>query len=535
MPISARWGALGTALCLTISACGSADSTLVRSSVSPADVGAGEAAVVTETQESVGTMAVGDILQREFDGRELLRIDLSDGAPDAEYMLAVLNLNERGASSTVYLNSLSAPHGESHVGAKSVVHDNLQERFDAQLRAHEHESAQRAPVALSKSAAVAAPIPEVGHVDNFSVISSVHSLSSTTTVEAELYCVGDHILYYVDTEVERTTPQDFTREDVREICTAFDAQAGDMTEVLGATSDVDGNKRVIVLSTPQVNRLGSLGGGVITGFFFSSDLHGGNYQEILYTLVPDSAAQYGLAVPRAIALENLIPAVLPHELQHAINYNQHVLAGDGSPEESWLNEAISHLAEDHWGVGFENPSRYALYLNQPQYHSLITSGSPGLLSRGGMYLLARYLYEQVGGRDAFMQSLVRGEDTGVANLEAAVASNDPTFDEFSEFMMRWSAALALNDLGITQDSRYQYAPRTWGDESGYAGVCTYCFVDDQRGTVVSGVTTTPYSSARSVSSNPSTVAYYTVSASQQEIELWGVGDGKYGAVLMRVD
>ena len=64
-------------------------------------------------------------------------------------------------------------------------------------------------------------------------------------------------------------------------------------------------------------------------------------------------------------------SLLVHELQHLINFNEHVLVRRGEAEVTWLNEGLSHI-EDLVAGQFEsgNGSNIADFLRDPEAVSL---------------------------------------------------------------------------------------------------------------------------------------------------------------------
>lgn len=117
---------------------------------------------------------------------------------------------------------------------------------------------------------------------------------------------------------------------------------------------MDGNGIVAVLLTDQtVNALSpncETTGQIIVGYFFGLDLLPGqatpNDGEVFYGLVPDPSKPICAAKARVL---DLLPPTLIHEFQHSISFNRHVLLGGGAvAEETWLNEGLSHYAEE-WG------------------------------------------------------------------------------------------------------------------------------------------------------------------------------------------
>src|SRR5262249_4967804 len=122
----------------------------------------------------------------------------------------------------------------------------------------------------------------------------------------------------------------------------------------GRESDIDGNGVVYVLLSPQINKLSgncNSTNSVILGYFFSIDLEpgqtGSNDAEIFYSIVPDPVSPI-CALSKEFALDNLPPTFI-HEFQHMISYGQHALTLNGDAEDTWLNEGLSHYAEELGG------------------------------------------------------------------------------------------------------------------------------------------------------------------------------------------
>ena len=129
----------------------------------------------------------------------------------------------------------------------------------------------------------------------------------------------------------------------------------------GAESDVDNNDHVIMLMTPVVNALVPASDcavfGSVLGFFFGFDLtsqsNDSNKGEVFYGFVPDPQAQFSCAHSTA-TVARVLPGTFIHEFQHMINFNQHALVRGGSQETDWLNEGLSHLAEEMAARHYEN-------------------------------------------------------------------------------------------------------------------------------------------------------------------------------------
>lgn len=500
---------------------------------------------VSNTGGTPKDLAVGDVYQVVFDGQQSFKIDMTGVDSDNEYVLAVANLNTSGSSASVQVaGSESQLTGvgkamsvESVDGADDDAQSDVGAQFHEALRFQESvTAAQGASLGRGKamvaSTAASSPIPREGDQTRFQVLSSL-SGGAKVTVSATAMYVGQNVICYLDQEVIRRNPDDLTREDVRSLCAGFDARIVREHALFGSESDVDGNGHVNVLMTPQVNKMGAALGGLITGFFYAADLYDPG-MEIIHTLVPDSAAVYGQTVPKDFAMENLLPSVLIHELQHAINYNQHVLLRGGQPEEAIVNEGLSHLAEDLLGEGVENYARYETFLVRPSAYGLFAGGSPNLGARGASYLFLRYLMEQSGGSD-FVGRLLGTSLHGFENIEAAFGGVDEAFNQFGEFYLRWVTTLIMDGSGVSNDARYSYAARTRNAATGnWEGVCLRCEADDNRGTILDGVTASSYSGSAASTLQPGGVQFYRLSSTSPELLLYGRGVGQFGAALVRV-
>jgi hypothetical protein len=505
---------------------------------------------VSSLFSSPSELGVGDFMIVGFDSVTDAALDFTGVDTDAKFVLAVGNASETGSSATIGMQgSVSLPDPVSEgkeMSAGSVMSEDdgyeVNEIFSAWLHASEHvlqESEVIADVAESSGNFKGMSAKAVGADGNetFRVLSSLSNTNAYVNVTGRVACEGDNIVVYVDT----TVPSDVLGEaDVAMLCNDFDGDAGEMFGFLGSTSDVDSDGKVHVLMTSQINKLGAMGGGIITGYFYAADLYArsesnpvSNEREIIYTMVPDPSGRYGMAVEQDFAIDNLIPAVLPHELQHAINYNQHVLVRGGVPEENWLNEGESHLIEDVMRRGSENPSRYALYLASPSTYGIVTQYSPNLMERGGAYLFLRYLYEQSTDGKAFLGRLEQTSLRGVENVIEAF-QGDASMDGWSEMLARWSAALILSSNGASSDPRYTYRDRVYHAETGnWEGVVLQGAAEDGRGTVLNGVNINTYTGSNSSNVDGSTAKYYDISSAPDQIGLTASSLGANYAVLVR--
>lgn len=223
--------------------------------------------------------------------------------------------------------------------------------FHQMLRRRERELARSPGAALSRltPARLAVP-PTPGSQRDFQVCANT-SCSGFVTVTATASYVGSKSAIYLD----NTVPSGgLDSTDIATVGALFDQELYAIdTTAFGRESDVDGNGVVAVLLTDAVNALSpdcQQTGSIIVGYFFGLDLFIGepnsNEGEVFYGLVPDPTKP--VCASKGSVLD-LIPPTFIHEFQHMISYNRHVLLGGGEAEETWLNEALSHFAEELGG------------------------------------------------------------------------------------------------------------------------------------------------------------------------------------------
>lgn len=348
----------------------------------------------------------------------------------------------------------------------------------------------RPPVSLS----VQAQQQQVQNSRDFKVLSSL-TASTYTTVRARLLYSGTNILLYVDSLAP--TNGGFTDAEYESFGRQFDLDLFPIdVNAFGATSDIDGNGKTFVLFTPVVNRL-SLSSGAcgsyVAGFFNGADLSGNtnaNRSEIFYSSVPGEPAGGPACPPLSLTtVRNGAPATFIHELQHMISFNQHVLVRSAGTEDIWLNEGLSHMAEELGGKLYESrypcPSlppcppqgrastsqifpdsaqgflppnfanAYDFFTSRLEF-SLTSPTSFGTIEeRGVAWLFLRWLIDQKG--EAKLGQLVQTRNIGTGNIEAVAGETFRAL--FGDFL----AATLLDDYpGAAPGqipSRFQYTSR----------------------------------------------------------------------------
>jgi hypothetical protein len=332
---------------------------------------------------------------------------------------------------------------------------------------------RRREIALSRTPRGAflrapSPLPVLGAVDSFSVISKIDA-SEFTTVTTRLRYFGRNVLVWVDT----TAIPDLQDGQLQALSRLFDEELYPLNEhMFGEASDVDGNGRVHVVLTPIVNALTLAGqctlSGFVGGFFSAHDLYpaqsNANGGEIFYGFVPDSAGQWGC--PHSSGeFSRVIRTTFVHELQHVINYQQHVFRRGGREEEIWLNEGMSHIAEELASKLYERrypePSGRSipgqlfpdssqnfivfnlinayLFLRQPYFTSVTHFIEAGTIEeRGASWLFLRWLADQYG--EDILRRLVQTSLRGKANIA------DKTGEPFSQVSGRFMIAVYTDSL-----------------------------------------------------------------------------------------
>jgi hypothetical protein len=326
-------------------------------------------------------------------------------------------------------------------------------RFEALLRQREAQLAAsgqrpRAPLRMPT-----AP-PALGTLREYPVIATLDA-SRFDTVTVRLRTAGTNVLVWVDTAA---TVADSV---LTPLARWFDGELyADNVAAFGLPSDVDGDGRVHVVLTPVVNGLTRRDqcsiSGFVAGFVSAHDLFPGTPSaagaEAFYAYVPDADGRWG-CVHSTASWARTLPLTFVHELQHLINYHEKVFRRGGREEAVWLNEALSHFAEElaserqearyPWPSGRASPDQLFpdtagwfilnnminsfTVLRQPWRHSLTAWAGGGTLEeRGAGWLFVRWLRDRYG--EAAPRRLVQSPWRGTENV--AMATGQP-FDRLA--------------------------------------------------------------------------------------------------------
>lgn len=365
------------------------------------------------------------------------------------------------------------------------------EQFHTMLREREAKLSYERVAPGERALNSVQPPPSVGEQRVFRVCPDLRCQPPMRNITGQVVSVGPTLALYVDV----TALNSLTQADYDSLVEVFDERAYAVdTAAFGLPSDVDLNGVVIALMTPAINRLVSDSvcrtSGFVAGYFFGADLalpNNSNYNntEMFYALVPDPAGQYSCAHSVA-RVKQLIPVVFVHELQHMISFNYHVIQPGASFLESevlWLNEALSHYAEELGGRTYlpDDNAMFSSYLtgnvrNAYDYlsntgdHFLVNIfGSGTLGERGAGWLFMRYLVDQLAtdtttaAWNAVTRQLVQTANVGVANIQAR------TGVPFEQTIARWGLANWVSDLpNFATPPELKY--RSWRFRTTYGGL-----------------------------------------------------------------
>jgi hypothetical protein len=396
-------------------------------------------------------------------------------APSAQTVLTITGVGIKTTASA----SLGAVHArDADTGGKAAA------AFDERLRVNERrEIGVRALAArewygsrMSKSAGGASLATVARNVGDFVQLNiepdsfCSHPVMRTGRVVA----VTNKAVVIADT----LNPAGYSDADYASFGATFDTLAYQVDVVnFGAPTDIDENGRVLVFFTHSVNEAGF---GVL-GYAYARDLlprsgpigscPGSNLAEMLYIRVPDGA------LPSSSARLD-VGATMAHELQHVINASRRLYINqDAAPvEEVWLNEGLSHVAEElafyrasglspRQNLGtqlssvasafreyaFRNFERYFVFTSFPgtQGPLGLTDADDDAETRGAAWSFLRFAADQraAANEAGLWQSLVNSNSTGTQNLADHLGA------DWRLLVRDWAVSNYVDDL-VPADSKY---------------------------------------------------------------------------------
>lgn len=383
--------------------------------------------------------------------RQIIPLAVRDGhcefvvptsAPDDKFCLIIGSLDRTGAVHRVQVAAQPCAGPVSLPLAEAVGDASWRQRVQAlhTKQASFRESAELA----AQYPPSAAPASERAFAI-FVKESDFLNPASYANVVGQLRGVGRHCQVYVDRDFADVRGLQPTVDDV---VRNFDETTYPQTRrQLGNVLDVDRDGRFTILFTPWLARL--VNGQVsLEGFVRGSDFYRdlpqpyGNRCDMLY-------------LNTDLKPGPLLRTLLAHEYAHAVVFSEHIFGNypgalQPQEEETWLNEAIAHLAEDTRGASWDNLDyRISAFLSAPQSYRLVVPDyySAGLWrshgNRGATYLFLRWCADRYGPELA--GRLVHTSLAGIDNVEVATA------ERFHDLFREWTVALALSGTGLSVD------------------------------------------------------------------------------------
>jgi len=402
--------------------------------------------------------------------------------------------------------ALHGAHGEQGIHGPADLRDH---EFDRAIRERERrqliplvgpgdrDAAAQAMVLPNTPPPLPGTLPSVGSLLTLNA-QAREACANPIARTGEVMAVSQGAIVLADTA---RPANGFTQSDFQHFAVAYDTLVTPVVyRNFGQPTDLDGNNRVVLFFTPEVNRLTSAGSErFVGGFFYSRDLFPrtgtprlqacptSNVGEVLYLMVPDPAGTINSNVREIDFVRRTAVATIAHELQHLVNAARRIhtlqLSGSQIFEEVWLNEGLSHMAEEllffevsglspRSNLGLQsvqaagttavdainayhvsNILRYRRFLEQPETHSPYDSVD-NLEARGAAQQLLRYATDRNPGSDeAFFRALVDGPAVGWGNLAARVGGEQTLRQWIADFSVANYADSRVS--GIAQPYRLQ--------------------------------------------------------------------------------
>lgn len=443
---------------------------------------------------------VGGSLSFESAGKACVRAD-----SDAEYFVIAHYNTAVGSASAgigvVAYGASGALAGQASNATPAVSGATVADlSFESELRARERDNLRRwvpgARAWYDASARIpstTAP-PRVGDLV-FVNVNAFDFCAEPMVRMARIAALTQGTMVLEDTT---NPPGGFTPAEYDAIATTVDTLVIPVNvAAFGPPTDIDGNGRIAVLFTRAVNELTPRGaGGVVLGFYYSRDLlprmsiggdcPGSNAGEIFYVMVPDPTGVSADARSKDFVHEIAVGTVA-HELQHLISSSRrmYVTRAQEVNEEPWLNEGLSHIAEElvfyrasglapRQNIGATeltpgtrtremhdlfmrgNFGRLVQYLNAPQSNSALATNDQ-LATRGAAWAFLRYVADRAAATDGDLwRRLVDGRSVGVANFDAAIANTGMTT---LAALRDWTAAIVIDE--IVADASPAFRQPSW--------------------------------------------------------------------------
>lgn len=414
--------------------------------------------------------------------------------------------------------SFSVAGGLAAARGDGGFHTRLSERTRDRLSALVPGArAQERARARGPRMAVLATAPTVGSLLQLNVSTNSDASGDPCVITdyrtGRVTAVSDRAVIVADTA---NPAGGFTPADYQHVAATFDTLIYPVNvAAFGAPHDVDQNERVIIFYTRAVNELTPANVNyVVGGYFYGRDLFpkqaangfpacsGSNATEMFYMLAPDPAGAVNGNARSTEYVRSSTLGVVGHEFQHLISASRrlYVVPGVGGSdwnEDAWLNEGLSHIAEELLffhraqlaprmnltGAIMDQPAtasafntfqrsnhnRFAQYLLDPDQDSPYDRAfgeEDDLATRGAAWGFLRWMADQrqPAGNDLTLWfNLVNNDLVGLENLEEIAGANAV------ELFRRFAVATYTDDaVGGVAGSAFTHP--SWNYRSLYARV-----------------------------------------------------------------
>jgi hypothetical protein len=230
---------------------------------------------------------------------------------------------------------------------------SLPARAAAAARGDEASAASDGVVVGAQATLSAAAVPATASVGDTVTVrvgnfSAGNLCQNFSTISAVVRVVGTRGIWIEDTA---NPAGGFTAGDFTELSTFFDTDVYPaIAGHFGAPTDTDGNGRVVIVATKEVNRSQGIGGFATTADLFPrAQCSGSNEGEYYYAQVPDPNGTVGNVAIRDNVLRNT-KRLLPHEVTHIIQLGRRLqVPGVTAFQTTWELEGQATLAEEITG------------------------------------------------------------------------------------------------------------------------------------------------------------------------------------------
>jgi hypothetical protein len=308
-------------------------------------------------------------------------------------------------------------------------------------------------------------------------------------ITATVFAKTERVIWFHD---DANPANGYTQQELQAIAAEFEDGVMDAHDAaFGPATDLDGNGRIAIVITKEVNEAGGGLQGFVSGCDFgarTASNPSSNEGEVFYLLAPDESGTHGPVVTKS-EVDAVIPVLLAHEITHIKQFGRRIEADAPIPE-VYHAEGGATFAEEVVGNGVEGNeagqnygSAVAFNLDGNQsadwYAAAFVDlvfyfgGGPGSQSApeecswlddvddpcrsrpsfyGVTWSLLRWIADQFypGSEDRFMKGLIDSDRTGFALLEEFVGM------PVEDFLPYWAATLYLDDRETGLDPMLRY-------------------------------------------------------------------------------